>query len=130
MANFNTAKIAANALKLIRQFGEASSLTSFPVPPANLEEPWNPGAPQGVTQAGVSVVYLQQLGINREQVVYADGTSQRVGDLKALMGTDANPRPDVGMILTRSDGSKWKVKNVSPVAPSGVPLVYELWVQQ
>lgn len=130
MANFNTTKIAANALKLIRMFGEPSSVTSFPAPPANPTEPWNPSAPQGVTQVGVSVVYLPQMGINREQVVYADGTAQRVGDLKLLVGNDLKQAPDVGAIFTRGDGSKWKVKNVAPIAPSGVVLVYELWATQ
>jgi len=130
VADFNASKIAAGALKLIRQFGEVSTVRSFAAPTPNPTQPWNPGAPAPVDQAGVSAVYLPQKGLNREQVVYGDGTAQRVGDLQVYVGNDLKTPPDVGTIFIRTDGSEWKVKNVTPIAPSGVVLVYELWVQQ
>ncbi len=130
MADFKASKIAATALKAIRQFGELTTFRSVGAPVVDPDAPWKatPGAP---IERKVSAVWLSQTGLKREPLQYADGSSQRAGDMKVILGNDLVPAPDLEMVLTRpSDGMQWKVKAITPIAPSGVPLVYELWVQQ
>lgn len=131
MPDFNPTALAATAAKLLTKFGESTTLRSFPAPsdPTTLT-PWKPAArdPAYVDTPGVRVVFLAQQKQTESPLRYEDGTTQRVGDLRAYAGAGA--RFDLGSVVIRTDGSEWIVKSVNPLAPNGIVILYELWVTQ
>lgn len=122
--------MAAKAQRMIANFGEKVTLRTFPKPAVNVDQPWRPTAPAPADQLLVPCIFLPQKLQKDAPLRYADGTSQRIGDMEVLVGPALTTPPDIGSELIRGDGSRWVVKHVSTLAPAGTPLLHTLWASQ
>jgi hypothetical protein len=95
--------------------------------PANPSAP--PSAPVAVQAAGVTLAYnLKQLGTQPDSLI-------RAGDKQLLLAAldvtgAALPEPPPDAQVTLADGSVWLVKNPQPLAPAGVPIMYDITIRR
>lgn len=126
MARYDSA--IALARKLLVKSGE---LVSLAIPTAGVEnsaQPWRPGTP-GAATVSAYAVFIPYTDQGRSPKTYADGTLARTGDLQVFMeAAGLATQPDLNAILTRADGSKWRVRDIRLLDPNGQKVLNELWV--
>lgn len=128
MARYDSA--IALARKLLVKSGELISLSIPTAGAANNAQPWRPGDP-GATVVAAYAVFIPYSDQGRGSKTYADGTLARTGDLQVFMeASGLAAQPDLNSILTRGDGSKWRVRDIRLLDPNGQKVLNEVWVSQ
>jgi hypothetical protein len=114
-------RMAATALRLITQYGQAVTLRD--VQPGGYD-PDNPEGAEVILEQIAQGILFDFTGFEFQ----ADTLIVR-GDKKlkiAASGLDWKPKP---MITAEIQGNTWTVINVKEVNPAGTPLIYELQVR-
>jgi len=114
----------ALALRLITQYGEASTLRRRVDPPAAPRQ-WEPGAPSYVSHA-VRAVWFE------ESKRRADGDVTKAGDqvvYVAASGMTVAPDPSVD-VLVRASGEVWSIVASEPLCPNGETILYKVVVKR
>lgn len=96
-------------------------------------DPSNPSAPPAppvaVQAAGVVLPYSSnKIGTQPDSLI-------RAGDRQLLLAAlditgAALPEPPPDAEVTLADGSVWLVKNPQPLAPAGVPIMYDITIRR
>lgn len=96
-------------------------------------DPSNPSAPPSppvtVQAGGVVLPYSSnKIGTQPDSLI-------RAGDRQLLLAAlDVNgaalPEPPPDAEVTLADGSVWLVKNPQPLAPAGVPIMYDITIRR
>lgn len=116
------------ARELIAENGELGSLTVMATAD-NVDEPWNPGVPTEQTVQAAMVFLNFNLHGSGEK--YFEGSLIHAGDKKVLLAADGlSVQPNLNALVTRADGSKWKVVNVKLLDPNGQRILYTMQVRQ
>jgi hypothetical protein len=117
------------ALELIAEFGADCQLKVFTATTPDPAQPWETAAPTEQV-ANPRMVFLNFKGNNSGET-YWNGTLVQQGDKKVLLAASglAFP-PNLNALLTRADGSVWKVVNLHTLDPDGTPILYTMQVRK
>jgi hypothetical protein len=119
--------ILANAMttaqRQIAAFGEPVQWMQMPAPTvADASKPWIPTPGEPVAYP-TSILFTS--AANSPLLRLLAGSEVVVGKLSGIMPVGAFI-PSASDIVIRSDGSKLSIESISPLAPSGEPLMYYL----
>ncbi len=122
VAAFDYVAIEIKAAELIQKFGRNATLRRISKVPGTTPKRWE-SAEGTPTDSEVRMVFLDY------NIRDVDGTRILKGDQRVFL------RGDVGIDVSDQDfvidGTvKWEVKNVQPLNPGGVTLLYELQLGQ
>lgn len=112
---FNYSRIAATALRLIANFGQAITITS---------------RAQGAYTASTSSYAVTETTQTTRGVIdqyksrEIDGTLIQVGDSKLIIAAQGLTAPTINDTVTLADSSKLTIKNIDPISPAGTPIIY------
>lgn len=91
-------------------------------------------APTTVTYAAVALVF--EYGFRNAGEAFADGTMIKAGDREiyiAALLADGSPLPAApvnGAACVAPDGQTYTLENVKPLAPAGVPVLYQATIRR
>lgn len=115
------------AVELIAENGENATLTVMTT--TDGDDPWDPGVP-GEQHETARMVFLNFKG-SASGETYWNGLLVQQGDKKVLLAAGAtNLAPNLNALITRADGTKWKVVNLSRLDPNGQQILYTMQVRQ
>lgn len=115
------------ALELIRENGELARLTVLTTTDGANE--WDAGVPTEAT-ADAHMVFLNFKGNNSGET-YWNGTLVQQGDKKVLLAASGLAvEPNIHALITRADGTVWKVQNLQRLDPNGQQILYTMQVRQ
>ncbi len=115
------------AVELIAENGENATLTVMTTTDGN--DPWDPGAPSE-QDATARMVFLNFKGKDSGET-YWNGMLVHAGDKKVLLAAGATAlAPNINALITRADGTKWKVVNMTRLDPNGQQILYTMQVRQ
>jgi hypothetical protein len=117
---YNYPKTSATADRLLKNFGKPATITRT-APGA-----YNPAT--GGTGAPVVASQTPQVVVIDYPHSYIDGTLIRQGDRQAFISPLATFSPQAGDVLTWG-GVEMTLISVKPVAPAGVPVLFEAQVR-
>lgn len=115
------------ALELIAENGEDAELKVLTT--TSGAEEWDTGAPteQVVT---AKMVFLNFKGSSSGET-YWNGQLVHQGDKKVLLAAAATAvAPNLNALVTRADGTVWKVVNLQRLDPNGQQILYTMQVRQ
>lgn len=122
MSGFNYPKTAATATRLLQRFGA----------PAQIEQQGNGDYDPGTGGAGSEDAASDDTTVNTTAAVFAyeqkyiDGTLVLQGDQQAFCAPSVAPVQGDGFVW---QGKRHTVVSVKPVAPAGVPVLYEVQIR-
>lgn len=115
------------AVELIAENGENATLTVMTT--TDGADPWDPGVP-GEQDATARMVFLNFKGKDNGET-YWNGMLVHAGDKKVLLAAGATAlAPNINALITRADGTKWKVVNMTRLDPNGQQILYTMQVRQ
>lgn len=115
------------AVELIAENGENAVLTVMTT--ADGDDPWDPGVPSE-QDATARMVFLNFKGKDNGEA-YWNGMLVHAGDKKVLLAAGATAlAPNINALITRADGTKWKVVNMTRLDPNGQQILYTMQVRQ
>lgn len=121
MTDFDYAKTAATAARLLLKFGRSVTITRT-TPGTYDPATGAPGTGTTATHAGTAVL----LNYAQRDI---DGTHVRVGDQRAYIAPDLAVTPQTGDTLTIG-GEVWSVIASRPLAPAGTVVLHEAQVRR
>lgn len=115
------------AAELIKENGELATLTVMTT--TDGANPWDAGVPTEQTDES-PMVFLNFKGSNSGET-YWNGMLVQQGDKKVLLAAAATAlAPNLNALITRADGTKWKVVNLTRLDPNGQQILYTMQVRQ
>lgn len=115
------------AVELIQENGELATLTVMTT--TDGPNPWDAGVPTEQT-AEAPMVFLNFKGSNSGET-YWNGMLVQQGDKKVLLAAAATAlAPNLNALITRADGTRWKVVNLTRLDPNGQQILYTMQVRQ
>lgn len=126
------ARQLARATLAIQAKGEACTWTKTGADVSgDPTKPWEPTTSQDGGHA-VSIVWVPEAAaINPALWAQQENSALNIpGGWKFGLMHAVNFTPDENDIITCSNGSKWTVDRVDPLAPDGTPLLYTIRVRQ
>lgn len=115
------------AVELIQENGELATLTVMTT--TDGPNPWDAGVPTEQTDES-PMVFLNFKGSNSGET-YWNGMLVQQGDKKVLLAAAATAlAPNLNALITRADGTKWKVVNLTRLDPNGQQILYTMQVRQ
>lgn len=115
------------AVELIAENGENATLTVMTTTDGG--DPWDPGVPSEQA-ATARMVFLNFKGKDSGET-YWNGMLVHAGDKKVLLAAGATAlAPNINALITRADGTKWKVVNMTRLDPNGQQILYTMQVRQ
>lgn len=115
------------AVELIKENGELATLTVITT--TDGANPWDAGVPTEQTDES-PMVFLNFKGSNSGET-YWNGMLVQQGDKKVLLAAAATAlAPNLNALITRADGTKWKVVNLTRLDPNGQQILYTMQVRQ
>lgn len=119
------------AVELIAENGEDATLTVMTT--TDGDNPWDPGVP-GEQDATARMVFLNFRSPSNSASsgeTYWNGMLVHAGDKKVLLAAGATAlAPNINALITRADGTKWKVVNMTRLDPNGQQILYTMQVRQ
>lgn len=119
------------AVELIAENGENATLTVMTT--TDGDNPWDPGVPgqQSQTARMVFLNFRSPGNSAGSGETYWNGLLVQQGDKKVLLAAGATTlAPDLNALITRADGTKWKVVNLTRLDPNGQQILYTMQVRQ
>jgi hypothetical protein len=117
------------ALELITEFGADCQLKVFTATTDDPAQPWDPGVP--AEQVLTARMVFLNFKSNSNGETYWNGTLVQQGDKKVLLAASGLAfEPNLNALITRADGSVWKVVNLHRLDPDGTPILYTLQVRK
>lgn len=119
MADFDYAKMAATAKRLLTRFGNTVSIvrtTGGTYDPVTGAE--TPGTETTYAPKGVLLKYPDRL---------IDGTRILQSDRKLILDDTIVPVADDKPVV---QGEEWNIQNIMTISPAGTPIVYEVQVRR
>jgi len=114
-------------VELIAENGENATLTVMTT--TDGDDPWDPGIP-GEQNETARMVFLNFKGSTSGET-YWNGLLVQQGDKKVLLAAGATAlAPNLNALITRADGTKWKVVNLTRLDPNGQQILYTMQVRQ
>mgnify|MGYP007062685020 CR=1 FL=1 len=114
-------------VELIAENGENATLTVMTT--TDGDDPWDPGIP-GEQNETARMVFLNFKGSTSGET-YCNGLLVQQGDKKVLLAAGATAlAPNLNALITRADGTKWKVVNLTRLDPNGQQILYTMQVRQ
>lgn len=121
---FDYAQSAQDALDLLTEFGAVITVSWTPAPTSDAPDAPQP-APVTARAFGVVLEYsANKMGTQADALI-------RQGDRQLLLAVvDENgaamPEPALEALVTDAGGVRYRVKNVAPLAPAGVPVLFDV----
>lgn len=116
----------ATALEMIAEFGEDAVLKVLTT--TGGANDWDVGAPTEQTVTA-RMVFLNFKG-NSNGETYWNGQLVQQGDKKVLLAGAVSLAPNLHALITRADGSVWKVMNLTRLDPNGQQILYTMQARQ
>lgn len=119
------------AVELIAENGENATLTVMTTTDGG--DPWDPGVPseQAATARMVFLNFRSPSNATGTGETYWNGMLVHAGDKKVLLAAGATAlAPNINALITRADGTKWKVVNMTRLDPNGQQILYTMQVRQ
>ena len=116
-------RMAATALRLIAQYGQAATLTEI-IPGEYDPVTGNETGGVNLTQTGQLI--LLEYTSAEAGIINASGSLVQQGDKKIMLAAKGLAWPPRNTTTVLADGLNWTIVNVKSTNPAGTPLVYEL----
>lgn len=120
-----------DALELITEFGEDAVLTVFTTTAGAND--WDAGVPteQTLTARMVFLNFSSQSNSTGNGERYFEGSLVHVGDKKVLLAALGLAfAPNVNALITRADGTVWKIVQMKGLDPNGQQILYTIQARQ
>lgn len=116
-----------DALELITEFGENAELKVFTT--TDGANDWDAGTPTEQVQTARMVFLNFTSNANGE--TYWNGMLVHQGDKKVLLAAlGLTSAPNINALITRADGTVWKVVNLKGLDPNGQQILYTMQARQ
>lgn len=119
-------RMAATALRLIAQYGQAATLTYTPEADPDDYDPVTGTGPVAVPVSQAGQLILLDYTAAESGVINASGSLVQQGDKKIMLAAKGLAWPPTLTTTIMADGLTWTIVNVKSTNPAGTPLVYEL----
>lgn len=120
-----------DAIDLIKEFGEVATLKVLTTTTG--ANPWDTGTPneQTVDAPMVFLNFKTASTSTNGGESYWNGMLVHQGDKKVLLAAGATAlAPNLDALITRKDGTVWKVVNLTRLDPNGQQILYTMQVRQ
>jgi hypothetical protein len=114
------------AKRLIKKYGQLVTWKKS-LAVSDTSEPWKEkleDEDEETLEIDVYILFLPVGRINTEFQMFFQGTEIIVGNLKGLMA-NVDFEPNAKDVVIRS-GEEIRIKNISPIEPSGIPILYTI----
>ncbi len=119
-------RMAATALRLIAQYGQAATLTYTPEVDPDDYDPVTGTGPAAAPVSQPGQLVLLDYTAAESGVINASGSLVQQGDKKIMLAAKGLIWPPTLATTILADGLTWTIVNVKSTNPAGTPLVYEL----
>lgn len=120
-----------DALELVTEFGEDAQLTVMTT--TDGANPWDTGVPseQVLTARMCFLNFASQSDATGTGERYFEGTLIHAGDKKVLLAALGLAfAPNINALITRADGTVWKVVQMKGLDPNGQKILYTMQARQ
>ncbi|MGP5236855.1 hypothetical protein [Pseudomonas helleri] len=119
-------RMAATALRLIAQYGQAATLTYTPEVDPDDYDPVTGTGPVVVPVSQAGQLILLDYTAAESGVINASGSLVQQGDKKIMLAAKGLAWPPTMTTTILVDGLTWTIVNIKSTNPAGTPLVFEL----